>query len=210
MRENKIVKIGGELLMLKQVSFRVFRRLHLTRNSIYLCYYDGQKYYKFKKENALPAIKKQIILFCEQELTIPEESFAQKMGFLPVYFFNNLLLLDRINIPEDNKAWFLALKAFLDGKKIPKLSISLRPKHILIDRMGISKKGQREPALVGKGSTMLWLWLYKVIEGKIQIKICEEQTCERIFLPSRSDQRFCSDVHRRKSLVRRNKVKVNV
>ena len=193
--------------MLKPISYRVFRRLHLAKNSRYLCYYDGQRYYKFKKENALPAIRRQIIIYCKQELTIPQETFIRKMGFLPVYLYNNILLLD--DIPEEIKAWFLALKSFLNNEKDIKLPVSLALKHILIDRVGISKKG-REIALVGKGAAMLDCWLFKVIEGKIQVRICEEQTCERIFINSRSDQRFCSDIHRRKSLIRRNKAKISV
>ncbi len=199
--------------MLKQISYRVFRRLHLAKNSRYLCYYDGQNYFKLKKERGLPAIKNQIILYCKQEMTLPEESFVQKIGFLPIYLYNNILLLD--DVPEDIKAWFLALNSFLNGEKNIKLPSSPGIKYILIDKMGISKKGQREVALMGRGSAMLWLWLYKVIEGRIQVKICEEQTCDRIFIPSRkgdskTTQRFCSDVHRRKALERRNKAKITI
>ncbi|MBA7526125.1 hypothetical protein ES705_18286 [subsurface metagenome] len=213
MKDRIILKVGDHLVMLKQISFRVFRRLHLAKNSKYLCYYDGQNYYKFKKVSALPAIERQIILFCKQELTIPEETFIRKMGFLPVYFYNNILLLD--DVPEDIRAWFLALNSFLNGEKNIELPSSLGIKYVLIDKMGISKKGQRETALVGRGSAMLNLWLFKVIEGRIPVKICEEQTCERIFIPSRNGdsktaQRFCSDVHRRKALDRRNKAKISV
>lgn len=206
MKEKLILRIGGDLVMLKPISFREFRRLHLKKNSKYLCYWDSQNYYKIRKENALPKIKKQIILFCKQELTIPEETFTQKMGFLPVYFYNNILLLNG-DIPEIIKAWFLTLNSFLNDVKDIKLPTPLGIRYILIDKMGISKKGQRETAFVGHGSAMLNLWLFRVIEGKISVKLCELDSCERIFMPSRSDQRFCSEPHRAKACKIRNKIK---
>lgn len=210
MKERIIVKIGGDLLMLKPISYRIFRRLHLAKNSKYLCYYDGGKYYKLRKEKGLPAIRKQIIHYCDREVTIPQETFMRKMGFIPIYLYNQVLLLD--DIPMEIKSWFLALNSFLNGGKGINLPSSLGIKYVLIDKIGIRNKGQRETALVGKGSAMLNLWLFKVMEGEIVVKVCEELTCSRIFIPSRggsgkTSQRFCSDVHRRKALERKYKAK---
>lgn len=193
MREGILVKIGGELVKMKPVSYRVFRRINPKLNSEWLCYFDGRNYYKFPRETNLNKILEQAKLFLNQEMTFTANNFIREFGFLGVYIFNNTLYFKDKELPEILRIFKNAIKIYTEGEKIP----------ILPDFNIEYKKRERENIVAGRGQDFLFYWLIQIIEGKVKILECEAPSCQKIFIPTRKSsltaQRFCSETCRGKT-----------
>jgi len=203
MKEEKTLLVGGMDLMLKPKisNFEEFRRTNFVRDNKYLIYYDGANYWKIDKEIGLPAIGKQIEKFITGDNTFREENFDKGIGFIPILFYNSLIEFKEI--PAKIGVWFKALESFLkDGETVELPSYSLEHKYI-------SRGTQRIAVLRGTGLDFFYDWLNRVYAEKIRIKVCEAEFCNRIFIPSRKDQRFCSETCRGKTYLERKKELLN-
>lgn len=192
MREGTIIKIGGELLKMEKVSYKVFRRINPKLNSKWLCLFDGKNYYRFPKETNLKKLLEQAKLFLTQELEYSASNFNREFGFIPVYVFNNLLFFDNKEIPEILKVFRNSLKIYIEGDKIPILpdwTIEYKKKNF---------RGKRQNVIVGKGRDFLFFWLTEIFQDKVRVLECESPLCQRVFIPAKKGegqtaQRFCSE-----------------
>lgn len=197
MTENKVVRIGNESLILKKISYKVFRKINPRKKSKYLCYFSpGEGYFKFKRENSLPALKKQLKMFLEKNTVYLENDFVNDISFIPVYFYNNLLLFKDKSIPPDIKTWQLFFRTYLESGEIHTISFNLILGPV---------KGQKKNGLIGKGLDLLYYWFLQVILGKVKVKICSAEDCERIYIESKGDQKYCSEQCLQRSLKRRKR-----
>ena len=202
MEEEKILIVGGVDLMPIISNYEEFRRTNLVKNNKYLVYYDGANYWKIDKKIGLPAIKKQIEKFIIEDRIFKEDNFGEGIGFIPVLFYNSLIEFKEI--PAKIIIWFKALKSFLkEGETIELPAYSLEHKYI--------SQGTRKVAILkGAGLDFLYDWLNRVFTRKIRIRVCEADWCKRIFIPSRKDQRFCSETCRGKTYRNKNNDKIYV
>jgi len=197
MIENKVIRIGSESLTLERVSYKVFRKINPRKKGKYLCYFSpGEGYFKFKRENSLPALKKQLNMFLEKRTVYSEDDFIKDISFIPVYLYNNLLLFEDENIPLDIKTWQLFFRSYLETREIPTISFNLTLGPI---------KGQKKSGLIGKGLDFLYYWLLQVIQGKVKVKVCSADDCKRLYIESKGDQKYCSEQCLQRSLKRRKK-----
>jgi len=201
MIENKVIRIGSESLTLERVSYKVFRKINPRKKGKYLCYFSpGEGYFKFKRENSLPALKKQLNMFLEKRTVYSEDDFIKDISFIPVYLYNNLLLFEDENIPLDIKTWQLFFRSYLETREIPTISFNLTLGPI---------KGQKKSGLIGKGLDFLYYWLLQVIQGKVKVKVCSADDCKRLYIESKGDQKYCSEQCLQRSLKRRKKSRKN-
>ena len=191
MKEEKILKVGGVDLMPIISNYEEFRRTNLVRNNKYLIYYDGKNYWKIDKKIGLPAIKKQIERFITGVNTFRENNFKIGISFIPVLFRNSLVEFKEI--PDKIKIWFTALETFLKTGEIREL-----PAYFLEHKF-INQGSQKIAILEGSGLSFLYDWLNRVYAGEIKIRVCEAEFCNRLFIPSRPEQRFCSESCREKT-----------
>ena len=197
MIENKTIRIGSELLALEKVSYKVFRKINPRKNGIYLCYFSpGEGYFKFKRKNSLPALKKQLDMFLEERTVYSESDFIKDISFLPVYFYNNLLLFEDKSTPPDIKTWQLFFRSYLESKEIPTISFNLTLGPV---------KGWKKPGLIGQGLDFLYYWFSQVMQDKVKVKVCSADDCERLYIESKGDQKYCSEQCLQRSLKRRKK-----
>lgn len=197
MKEEKILLVGGVALVLKKSNFEEFRRTNLVRNNKYLIYYDGSDYWKISKEIGLPAIGKQIEKFIIEDRIFKEDNFERGISFLPILFYNSLIEFKEI--PVKIGIWFKALKSFLkEGETVELPSYSLEHSYI--------NQGTKKVAVLrGSGLSFLYDWLNRVFSGRIKVKVCEADFCNRIFIPSRFTQKKCCEAHRQKTFYERTK-----
>ena len=197
MVENKKVRIGSESLILERVSYKVFRKINPRKNGKYLCYFSpGEGYFKFKRENSLPALKKQLEIFLEKRTVYSEDDFIKDISFLPVYFYNNLSFFEDKNIPFELRAWQHFFRTYLESREIPAISFNLTLAPI---------KGWEKSGLIGKGLDFLYYWLLQVVRGKVKVKVCSADDCKRLYIESKGDQKYCSEQCLQRSLKRRKK-----
>lgn len=188
MNEKKNLLVGGEKILFLPSSSKEFRRINLIKKNRYLVYFDGVDYWKIDKAIGIPAMKKQIELFIAGNNKFREDNFEQEISLIPILFYNSLLEIREI--PKEIKTWFCALKFYLEDNEVRELpSYSLDHTFLMIGT-------QRVPVLKGLGINFLLDWLNRVFLGKIKVKVCEANFCNRIYIPSRKDQRFCCESHR--------------
>jgi len=198
MTENKTIRIGSELLVLEKVSYKVFRKINPRKNGKYLCYFSpGEGYFKFKRKNSLLALKKQLDMFLEERTVYSENDFVKDISFLPIYFYNNLLLLEDKSTPPDIKAWQLFFRTYLESGETHAISFNLKLALI---------KGWEKSSLIGKGLDFLYYWLLQVVRGKVKVKVCFADDCKRLYIESKGDQKYCSEQCMQRSLKRRKKI----
>lgn len=197
MIENKTIRIGNGSLILERVSYKIFRKINPRKNGKYLCYFSpGEGYYRIKRENSLLALKKQLDIFLEKKTAYLEDDFVKDISFLPIYFYNNLLFFNAKDIPHDLKIWQNTLKLYIEGKEIPGFSFLLMLSPV---------KGWKKPGLTGRGLDFLYYWLLKVIQHKVKVKVCSADDCERLYIESKGDQKYCSEQCLQRSMKRRKK-----
>lgn len=199
MIENKTIRIGSESLILERVSYKVFRKINPRKKDKHLCYFSpGEGYFKFKRENSLPALKKQLDMFLEGKTVYSESDFIKDISFLPVYIYNNLSFFEDKSIPSDLKIWQSDLKSYIEREEISDF-----PFNLILGPV----KGWKKPGLIGKGLDFLYYWFFQVIQGKVKVKICSADDCEKIYIQSRSDSEFCSEPCRQRRIRERRKAK---
>ena len=195
MRNEIIVKLGGELVKMEKISCQIARRIIPRKNSKWLSYFDGKNFFRFPKENNLEKILKQAKLFLEQELTYSANNFLPEFGFLGIYIYNNTLFFEERELPEMLKIFKNALRTYTIEDKI----IALPDWNIKFKRGEI--KGERKNILIGSGKDFLLFWLGEVFEGKVKLLECERNQCQKIFIPAskgngKNISRFCSEICR--------------
>ena len=207
MREGLIVKIGGELVEMKKVSYRIFRRIKPKLNSEWLCYFDGKHYFRFPKETNLDKILEQARLFLSQEMTFPANNFNREFGFLGVYIYNNALYFESKDLPEILTVFKNSLRTYIKEDKIlilPDFNIEYKKEDF---------RGKRQNIIDGKGRDFLFFWLTQIFESKVKVLECEATNCKRIFIPYRkyglTRSRFCSEDCRGKAYMGRKKGNLN-
>ena len=199
MIENKTIRIGNGSLILERVSYKVFRKINPRKNGKYLCYFSpGEGYYRIKRENSLPALKKQLDMFLEKHTVYSEDNFIKDISFLPVYIYNNLLFFEDKSTPFELRIWQHFFSSYLESREIPTISFNLTLAPI---------KGWKKPGLTGRGLDFLYYWFFQVIQGKVKVKICSADDCEKIYIQSRSDSEFCSEPCRQRRIRERRKAK---
>lgn len=187
------LRVGGGFLPMEKISYKIFRTINPRKEGKYLAYFSpGEGYFRIKRENSLPALRKQLQIFLDQKITFSDTDFLKQIKFIGAYFYNNLLLFEEKNIPPDLKTWRLALRKFLTGKEIP-----LLPAFNLEHKIA-NFRGKRQNILTGSGLNFLYFWLGKVLEGEVKIRLCQTPGCERAYIESKGDQKFCSEQCRQK------------
>ena len=202
MIENKTVRIGSESLMLEKVSYKVFRKINPRKKSKYLCYFSpGEGYFKFKRENSLHALKKQLDMFLEERTVYSEDDFIKDISFLPVYFYNNLSFFEDESISSGLRTWQHFFRSYLESSEIPTISFNLTLAFI---------KDWEKSSLTGRGLDFLYYWLFQVIKDKVKVRVCSADDCKRLYIESKGDQKYCSDQCLQRSLKRREKSKKQI
>lgn len=187
------LRIGGKFLPMERISYKIFRSINPRKEGKYLAYFcPGEGYYRIRRENSLPALKKQMKIFLDQKMTFSDTDFLKQIKFIGAYFYNNLLLFEEKDIPLSLKTWRLALRNFLTGEEIPIL-----PAYTLKNRT-TNFRGKRQNILTGNGKNFLYYWLGKVLEGEVKIRLCQADGCERAYIESKGDQKYCSEQCRHK------------
>lgn len=106
----------------------------------------------------------------------------------------------------------------IDGEKPTERDIeilkSATPKRgTLVNVMKDDKTGRFSPAIwenLPLVTDVLWLWVYWIWNGDIKINRCKAHDCNKIFVPKRSDQEYCSvncrtrAFHQRKKHIRKD------
>jgi len=124
LKDALFLQIGGKYLPMERISYKIFRSINPRKEGKYLAYFcpgKGEGYYRIKRENSLPALRKQMRMFLDQKMTFSDNDFLKQIKFIGAYFYNNLLLFEERDILIDLKTWRLALRNFLTGKEIPLL-----------------------------------------------------------------------------------------
>jgi len=188
MREGTLIRLGGELIKMQKVSHRFFRKINpRKKNGKWLVYWDGQHYYRFLRENNLPKLKKQILMFSEDKISFAASSFVRSFGFWGIYIYNSILLFEDKDIPKVLKNYRDFLKIYVTEKRIsetPDFTIKFRTE-------GIGDK--RKDIVEAKGADFLLYWLTLVYQGKVKVFGCVANDCERFFIPAKNFQKYCSD-----------------
>lgn len=203
MREGLIVKIGGELIKMEKVSYKVFRRINPKLNSEWLCYFDGKNYFRFPKETNLSKILEQAKLFLRQEMVYTANNFNREFGFLGVYVYNNSLYFEDKDLPEIIRIFKNSLISYVKEDKIlilPDFNIEYKREDF---------RGKRQNIITGRGKDFLFFWLTQVFESKVKVLECEAPNCKRIFIPYRESgqtaSRFCSETCRGETYIEKKK-----
>lgn len=188
------LRVGKEYLPMEKISYKEFRKINPRKKGKYLCYFSpGEGYFRIKRENSLPALKKQMEMFLSRKITYSEVNFLKQIRFIGAYFYNNLLMFEEKDVPRELKKWRLTLRNFLTGKKLPTLP-SYNLEHKITDF-----RGKRQNILIGSGLNFLYYWLGFVLEGEIGLKLCQAEGCERVYIQSKGDQKYCSEQCRQRS-----------
>lgn len=187
------LRIGGQYLPMERISYKIFRSINPRKKGEYLAYFaPGEGYYRIRRENSLPALRKQMGMFLDQKMTFSDTDFLKQIKFIGAYFYNNLLLFEEKDILPDLRTWRSILRNFLKGQKIYSF-----PNFNLKHKIG-NFRGKRQNILIGSGKDFLYYWLGKVLEGEVKIKICQADSCERVYIESKGDQKYCSEQCRQK------------
>lgn len=201
MIENKTIRIGKELLILEKISYKVFRKINPRKKGKYLCYFSpGEGYYRIKRENSLPALKKQLNMFLEKRTVYSEDDFIKDISFLPVYIYNNLSFFEDESVPLELRAWQQSFRSYLESREVPTISFNLTLAPI---------KGWKKSGLTGRGLDFLYYWLLQIVRGKVKVKVCSADDCKRLYIESKGDQKYCSEQCLQRSLKRRKKILKN-
>ncbi len=177
--------IGGKPMFLEKVNYETFRSINHKKGK-YLCYYSpGLGYFRLKKATAYGALKKQIHKFFEQKLTLKEGGFEKAFSFTPIYIYNSILNLKGEDIAKTLAVWKMAVDLILEQRPIKLLGS--------LDYEIISKDKKLGTRIRGTGKAFLYLWLRSVIADKVKLRRCQAPGCDRVFIPSKNDQKFCSE-----------------
>lgn len=193
LKDAIFLRVGGKYLTMEPISYQEFRSINPRKEGKYLAYFcPGEGYYRIRRENSLPALRKQMRIFLDQKMTFSDANFLKQIKFIGAYFYNNLLLFEEKDIPLDLKNWRLALRNFLTGKEIPIL-----PSYNLENKI-TDFNGKRQNILIGSGLNFLYYWLGFVLEEVVKLRLCQADGCERVYIESKGDQKYCSEQCRQK------------
>lgn len=183
--DSLTLTIGGKPMFLEKIDYKTFRSINHKKGK-YLCYYSpGMGYFRIKKTMARNALKKQIHTFFEQRMILKEEGFEKTFSFTPAYVYNSILNLKDEDIIRPLAIWKVAVDLILEKKPI-KLLGDLNYEIVSKDK----KLGTR---IKGTGKAFLYLWLRSVIANRVKLRRCQAPGCDRVFIPSKNDQKFCSE-----------------
>lgn len=209
MKKEIIINVGGELVKMEKISFKIARRIIPRKDSKWLTYFDGKHFFRFPKENNLEKILKQTELFLSQELTYSAKKFLSEFGFLGIHIYNNSLLFEERGLPEMLKFFKNALRAYIRDDKIfslPDFNIEYRKDDF---------RGKRQNIIIGAGGDFLFFWLTQVFEEKVKLLECERKQCQKIFIPAKKGEgknasRFCSEICRNTTYREKNKKLIKI
>lgn len=177
--------IGGKPMFLEKIDYKTFRSINHKKGK-YLCYFSpGIGYFRLRKATAYNSLKKQIHKFFEQRLILKEEGFEKSFSFTPVYIYNSILNLKEKDIAKPLAIWKMAVDLILEKKPIRLLGD--------LNYEIVSKDKKLGTRIRGSGQSFLYLWLRSVINNKVKLRLCQAPGCDRVFIPSKNDQKFCSE-----------------
>ena len=158
-----------------------------------------------KRKESLEELKKKLIELLAEPYGTPPESFPKEIGVL---FYNEEFpsLVDRYELSQKEKKELKDLHSVLketidraiekkepiEDQKI--LTNYFFPKPVIVFS---EKEGSWYPYIHFSFEPNNWFnlliqWIFYVWKGKIKVKRCKAKDCDRIFIPVRSDQEYCS------------------
>lgn len=185
LKDSITLIIGGRPMFLEKINYKTFRSIDHKKGK-YLCYFSpGIGYFRLKKTTAYGALKKQIYNFFEHRIILKEEGFEKAFSFTPVYIYNSILNLKKEDVIKPLAIWKMAVDLILEQRPIKLLGN--------LDYEVTSKDRRLGTRIRGSGKAFLYLWLRSVIGEKVKLRRCQSPDCDRVFIPAKNDQKFCSE-----------------
>ncbi|MBA7482827.1 hypothetical protein ES707_18326 [subsurface metagenome] len=200
--DQEYLTIGGEKVPLEKITFKEWRSINPLKGKWIGYWWPGIGYYKISRGTTEGAREKQIRLILNDDaFRSTQRTFPARFTFIALYVYNELLRskAERQLDPLE-KTWIQAID-HATKKKLTKeelLRIEQVPPHLKFQQ----KKDKIEPWIQGKVKELFWLWLSHLYSGDVVLKECVAGDCKRLFRPSRSDQRSCSDQCKARTLER--------
>lgn len=192
--------VGGIRLKMKKISFKEFRRMHPLRGKYVSFWMPGSGYWKVSRGRSKEARANQIKMILRDSFNVTKRTFLGRFTMIGLYVYNELLRAkDEGAFDPLEKSWLNAIDRLLSHRLTDEElhRIIESSSHFTLE----PKKGEKISMIKGKVYDLFWFWLFYVYTGRVKIKRCAAEDCERIFSPSRSgngktSQIYCSDVCR--------------
>lgn len=190
--QEHIEIIGGESIIMEKITYKEFRKIHPYKSKWLTFFAPGEGYFRFEKEGSLNARMRQISDLWHKDMQFREDRFIRGFSGLALYIYNQILTW-----PEKKQKeipfcqWKRAMDRALNGgmteferHKIEKTNIETT----------FRNEGRKTISYwKGKTGNLLYVWLSYAIKGDIALRRCNTEDCERIFIPSRKDNIYCSE-----------------
>lgn len=196
--------IGGQIMTeeLKRITFKEFQKIHPTKGKWIVYWKPGEAYYKFPLRGTEEARRKQIEKLFDKDLKIRQDRFLKDFSWVALYVYNSMLLWEKKPILPLGQ-WKKAVDNVL--QRTPR-KWELERMARITTQFSLGMRGQKvERRLEGKVSGFLWQWLFSIWRGELEVRRCKDKKCDRLLLPSRADNVYCSHQHRVRTNERRSK-----
>ena len=191
--DQEYLTIGGEKVPLEKITFKEWRSINPLKGKWIGYWWPGIGYYKISRGTTKRARERQIkLILNDNTFKTTQRTFLARFTFIALYVYNELLQskVERQLDPLE-KTWIEAIDHAIE-KKLTKREFSqieqISP-HLKFQQ----KKDKIELMISGKVKELFWLWLFHLYSGDVVLKECAAEDCSRLFRPSRSDQKWCSD-----------------
>ena len=206
--DQEYLTIGGEKVPLEKITFKEWRSINPLKGKWIGYWWPGIGYYKISRGTTKGAREKQIRdVLNDDTFRSTQRTFLGRFSFIALYVYNELLRSkEERQLDPSEKTWIQAIDHAMEDKltKNESSQIEQVPLHLEFQQ----KKDKIEPWIQGKVKELFWLWLSYVYSGDVVLRECAAGDCPRLFRPSRSDQKWCSDQCRTQMVQRRKREKL--
>jgi hypothetical protein len=206
--DQEYLTIGDEKVPLEKITFREWRSINPLKGKWIGYWWPGIGYYKILRGATKGAREKQIRdILNDDTFRSTQRTFLGRFSFIALYVYNELLRskAERQLDPLE-KTWIQAIDHAMEGKLTKNESSQIEQVPLYLEFQ--QKKDKIEPWIQGKVKQLFWLWLSHLYLGDVVLRECAAKDCPRLFRPSRSDQKWCSDQCRTQMVQRRKREKL--
>jgi len=200
--DQKYLTIGGEKVPLEKITFKEWRSINPLKGKWIGYWWPGVGYYKISRGTTKEAREKQIrLILNDTSFKTTQRTFLARFSFIALFIYNELLRSKaERQLDPFEKTWMQAIDHAMKKKPTKRelSQVEQVPPHLKFQQ----KKDKIEPMIQGKVKELFWLWLSYLYLGNVVLKECVAEDCPRLFRPSRSDQKWCSDQCKARTLER--------